>query len=119
MAARFWSLSQAVSGALENSEFRLALYWAWFVASVPILLAVAAPFLMPESSLLALSPVCVWKSQLGVECPGCGLTRAFVEIGRLELGEALRANRGSLAVYALFLANSVVLLKTVYRSLRR
>lgn len=119
MAARFWSLSQAVSGALEDGDIRLALYWAWFVASMPILFAVAAPFLMPEAWLLALSPVCVWKSQLGVECPGCGLTRAFVEIGRFEFGEALRANRASLAIYALFLTNSVVLLAAVCRSLRR
>jgi hypothetical protein len=41
---------------------------------------------------------------LGIECPGCGLTRAFVAISHGSFGRAWELNRASFAMYAFVLA---------------
>ena len=35
---------------------------------------------------------CLWKTLLGIECPGCGMTRAFIDILTLDFRGALLSN---------------------------
>jgi hypothetical protein len=86
---------------------RRALEIVWLVVSVPlcaaVLLAVAAP-----DAAAAVSPVCVWKSQLGRECPGCGLTTAFLLIGSGDWDGAAHANAAGAPLFVSFVLNSLV-----------
>ena len=69
-----------------------------FVMTVEDGQAVYLPFAtgpMPE--------MCGVRSVLGVDCPGCGMSRAFISISHLEIGKALALNSASLFVY-LFVA---------------
>ncbi len=47
--------------------------------------------------------MCGFRSLLGVGCPGCGMSRAFISISNLEIDKALAFNSASLIVY-LFVA---------------
>ncbi len=49
---------------------------------------------MPES--------CLSKMYFGVDCPGCGMTRAFIRISRGQFVKALQLNLASPAVYLFF-----------------
>jgi len=46
---------------------------------------------------------CSSRRLLGIDCPGCGLTRAFICISHGQLSEAWRFNRASFVIY-LFVA---------------
>ena len=35
---------------------------------------------------------CIWKTLFGLECPGCGLTRAFIHLINFNFIEAFRSN---------------------------
>jgi hypothetical protein len=45
--------------------------------------------------------ICLFKSCLGLNCPGCGMTRAFLLIGHGEILEALKMNINSLFIFTL------------------
>ncbi len=64
--------------------------------------------------------MCGVRSVLGVDCPGCGMSRAFISISDLEIGKALAHNSASLVVY-LFVAiqipwHAMQIFRTLYRS---
>jgi hypothetical protein len=66
-----------------------------------------------------LPEVCGSRSLLGVDCPGCGMSRAFISISNLEIGRALAFNSASLIVY-LFVAiqipwHAMQIFRTLYR----
>lgn len=46
-----------------------------------------------------LPDVCSSRSLFGVDCPGCGMSRAFISISNLEIERALAFNSASLIVY--------------------
>ena len=47
--------------------------------------------------------VCASRNLFGMDCPGCGMSRAFISISNLEIDKALAFNSASLVVY-LFVA---------------
>jgi len=49
---------------------------------------------MPES--------CATKMYLGMDCPGCGMTRAFIRISSGEFAKARQLNSASFVVYLFF-----------------
>ena len=49
---------------------------------------------MPES--------CVTKMYFGFDCPGCGMTRAFIRISSGQFTKALQLNSASFVVYLFF-----------------
>ena len=51
---------------------------------------------LPETSL---PPLCVSRTMLGVECPGCGLTRSFVALSSGDFVESFRLHRVGWLIY--------------------
>ncbi|MEC7500282.1 MAG: DUF2752 domain-containing protein [Planctomycetota bacterium] len=56
--------------------------------------------------------LCSWKNLIGIECPGCGLTRCFVEIGHGHWSNAWRYNPAG------FLLFSIVLYQIPFRGIQ-
>ena len=52
------------------------------------------PVAMPES--------CVTKMYWGFDCPGCGMTRAFIRISKGQFSKARQLNGASFVVYLFF-----------------
>lgn len=100
------------------SDLRASLYYSWLILSVPVLGAVLLPLTAPPSLIGAITPHCVWKAQFGRECLGCGLTTAFLHIGRGEWRAASGSNTGSIPLYAAFLVNSLFWVRRAVRATR-
>ena len=45
---------------------------------------------------------CLTKRYIGMDCPGCGMTRAFIQIGHGRFAQAAQLNAASFIVYAFF-----------------
>lgn len=48
----------------------------------------------------AMPETCTSKRILGIDCPGCGMTRAFISISHGQFNRAWELNRASFVVYA-------------------
>lgn len=46
-------------------------------------------------------PLCLVKGVTGLDCPGCGMTRAFLLIGHGRLGDAFAMHPASLAAFVI------------------
>jgi Protein of unknown function (DUF2752) len=80
--------------------------WTWrrhremlWVAAVVVVLAAILEVLPSGRVALSFFPEyplpesCLSKSWMGVECPGCGLTRSFVHLAHGRLGDSLAVHR--------------------------
>ena len=103
---------------VETSDLGDSLYYSWLIVSVPLLAAVMLPLIASTSAIQAITPHCVWKTQFGRECPACGLTTAFLHIGRGEWRAATGSNAAGIPLYVAFLFNSFVWLRSVMRLAR-
>jgi Protein of unknown function (DUF2752) len=110
---RVW---QGLDGWAEASDLRASLNYSWLILSVPLLVAILLPLTAPPSLIRSITPHCVWKAQFGRECPGCGLTTAFLHIGRGEWRAAYDSNAAGIPLYVAFLLNSVFWLRRVWRA---
>lgn len=68
-------------------------------------------FLVPEN--LPGTPLCLFKYHFGFDCPGCGLTRAFLFIPRGEWVKAVQLNGASLVLYLVFV---MMLIHQIFRT---
>ena len=93
---------------IPREQLITSLRAVWLVLSVPLLAAVVLPMIGATELIGAVTPVCVWKSQFGRECTGCGLTTAFLCIGHGDWPGAARANAAGVPLFAMFAFNSVV-----------
>ena len=59
-----------------------------------------------------LPEICLFRNTLGIDCPGCGLTRAFISLSHGEFSRAFRFNPASIPLFLL------VVLQIPYRALR-
>lgn len=66
-----------------------------------------------------LPPMCPMKFVTGIDCPGCGLTRAFVAIGHGDLAESYHWHRVGLALYVVALYQLVYRPLMIWRGLER
>ncbi|MGE5351452.1 MAG: DUF2752 domain-containing protein [Acidobacteriota bacterium] len=88
-------------------EFRQGFFIVWAALSIAALFILIIPFVLPESTIFKLTPVCESK-RLGLgQCPLCGMTTAFVEISKGELTKAFNSNRASLALYSVLVLNQL------------
>jgi hypothetical protein len=98
-----------------TAEFRQALRIVWLTVSLVVLVTLAAPFAFGRERLAHLFPVCEWKAKYHRECPFCGMTTSFLDISEGRLGDAQRANRAGVPLYALFVTNQIGVLAFVRR----
>ncbi|WP_428305530.1 DUF2752 domain-containing protein [Lacipirellula sp.] len=106
MAPDAISASNIVDSADDNSRLQrrraelLDRHWTMLILSVGVLSAafllrvngggrVSASWLPFDS----LPPMCGSRALLGIECPGCGLTRSFVALASGEVAESFRFHR--------------------------
>jgi hypothetical protein len=75
-----------------------------------------APFMTALEST-EVGGLCVYKNKTGIDCGGCGLTRAFVQIAHGSPREALRLNPLAPVVFLLLIVHTVRL--GVFLALRR
>lgn len=92
---------------MDRQELQRALNWSWGILSVVVLGLLVAPFVVPHPRLAAAAPRCEARARYGRECSLCGMTTAFLAISRAQFGRAHAANRGSLPLYSVLLANQV------------
>ena len=102
----------------EYCGLRESLHYSWLILGVAMLAAVILPLVAPASLIQAVTPRCVWKTQFGRACPGCGLTTAFLHIGRGEWRAAAESNPAGIPLYAAFLFNSVLWLRSIAKLTR-
>ncbi|MEM9984968.1 MAG: DUF2752 domain-containing protein [Bacteroidota bacterium] len=71
--------------------------WAWLslLLLVPIVLWILPAHFFDEGEFI----VCPSRAWLGIECFGCGMTRAVMHFHHLEVADALYFNLGSAVVY--------------------
>ena len=77
--------------------------------------ALALPFFLIILSLFVFEngySICLFKNVFGVECPGCGMTRAVFSLLQGDLSKAYHYNK---SVYLVFPVISYVLLKNIIR----
>ena len=72
-------------------EFRFAIS----AAAALVLIVFAA---VPQSAWASMPAVCVFRNSVGVECLGCGMTRALAHAMHGDVHAALAANAGIAAV---------------------
>ena len=104
---------------VETSDLRASLHYSWLILGLPMLAAVVLPLVAPAPIVQAITPHCVWKTQFGRECPGCGLTTAFLHIGRGEWRAAVSSNAAGIPLYTAFSVNSLLWLRSLGRMARR
>ena len=78
-------------------EFRFAIS-----AAAVLVLAVFA--VAPQSVWAAAPPVCLFRNALGLECYGCGMTRALSFAMHGDLEEALAMNGGVVVLLPVLVA---------------
>ncbi len=66
----------------------------WFRHGVMLLLAAVVIGAAAQVTFFGwdVPVMCTWRRILGIECPGCGLTRSFVFLAHGELVEGFRMN---------------------------
>jgi hypothetical protein len=99
----------------EASDLRGALYYSWLILGLPLLAAAILPLVAPAPAIQVIAPHCVWKTRFGRACPACGLTTAFLHIGRGEWRAAAASNAAGIPLYAAFLLNSLFWLRSAAR----
>jgi hypothetical protein len=60
----------------------------------------------------ALPELCYWKRTLGMDCPGCGLTRCFVSLARADVARAWHYHPAGILLFA------AVLFQVPYRGIQ-
>ena len=94
---------------------------AFSVALLPLALALAVSFAVTpediEARRIVLSPPCAFRVVFGVDCPTCGLTRAFAALGHARFGDAVRYNAAAPLFYVAFAAGAVLAALGIARAL--
>jgi len=67
------------------------------VFSIPIIL-----FNIPYNALPTNTSICFFKYFLGITCPGCGITRAFLSVLHFEFIKAINLNFSIIIIFPIF-----------------
>jgi hypothetical protein len=118
MYLRTLTNSRTICG-IPRAQLATSLLATWLIVSVPLFAFVVLPVVAPPDAIAAMAPKCVRKARLGVECPGCGLTTAFVRIGEADWDGAVHANAAGIPLFSVFFLNSIIAAGWCLRRLRR
>lgn len=66
--------------------------------------------------VLRIEVPCMFKSILGISCPGCGMTRAIGEIFKLNLLGAIKYNIFSVFMFVFILLSCVFILIDIFKN---
>lgn len=88
---------------------------AWMIYSTAIAIMLLLLFILPGDMILNNTPLCESISKYNIECFACGMTRGFVHISEFEFAEARSSNGGSIYVFTVFLLNSVLFVKYLFK----
>ena len=83
-----------------------------------VTVALTASALFPARQAEQLPSLCPFHHFTGRDCPGCGMSRAFILISHGQIRRAYRMNKMSIPVYALSLYLAVAGLSDMLRFLR-
>jgi len=97
-----------VKRARGMKHIKLELIIVWTIITAVTLVVLILPFILDYKTILSNTPVCLSIQQYNVECSLCGMTRAFIEISNGNIKAALLLNKGSMAIYFLFLFNAIL-----------
>jgi hypothetical protein len=64
-------------------------------------------------------PLCLWKNLLGLDCPGCGLTRSFVMMGHGAFAAAFERHALGPFLFAVVVAQLPLRALSLWRARRR
>lgn len=90
-----------------NDSLKFVLFIIWTVLSAIFLLLLIFPFLFEEFFILDIVPLCQ-SVEYGIECSLCGMTRAFIQITKGNISEAISLNKGSIHLFIAMLINTFV-----------
>jgi len=80
--------------------------WFWIAGVLAVLLAARSLRLDSHRTVivaffeLPLPELCSFRRTLGIDCPGCGLTRSFILASRLRVVEAWQMNAAGSLLFA-------------------
>jgi hypothetical protein len=75
---------------------KISLHWGKVISCVVVLLLL---YLIPVSTILNGSCICIVKNITGLECPGCGLTRSFFYCLHGDFSNAIQMNWRCIIVF--------------------
>lgn len=84
------------------------------IINIVILLIITILFIV--LFVLRIEVPCMFKSILGISCPGCGMTRAIGEIFKLNLLEAIKYNIFSVFMFVFILLSCVFILIDIFKN---
>ncbi|MGB9605718.1 MAG: DUF2752 domain-containing protein [Bryobacteraceae bacterium] len=96
------------------TELRRALLLVWLVASGALLPVVSGPWLFSATALRSAATRCRLEHAGGKPCPLCGMTQAFIHIGRREWSAARRANPAALPLYFSLVINELTAVVVIF-----
>lgn len=86
---------------VQMTRTTLALRVSGVLLGAAVLLALA---IIPTEMLVRGPSLCVWKNLLGIQCPTCGMTRAFSSILHGRFIQAIQFNKLVVVVFPMFCA---------------
>ncbi len=89
-------------GTSNQPRYKLG-QWVFELIPIFVLMGILFAGIFISSDELPSKTLCLAKQMLGIDCPGCGMSRAFLLIPRGELLHALHLNAASVALYLLFI----------------
>jgi hypothetical protein len=102
-----------------KKAIRLSINISYLILSGLIFIMFILIFFLPADTLLSLSPVCEWKLKYGTECFFCGMTKAFIQISKLNFSGAINLNASSILLFGLLIANEIFAAFTFRGSINR
>lgn len=97
---------QTALAAKPPRKIHAGYQWFMLLGAMAVLAAAALLRLEPGGKVEMpgagrLPALCMWKQALGINCPGCGLTRAFVALAHGQWTAAWQFNGASPFIFAL------------------